>query len=88
MRFGWLVDKFNANRQDAKVIGRFKKSLYIGVASFGILAGSIQYIRESFCVYLKYQALVDQYHHHLVRKASMESDASLTSAIMTKKEVA
>ena len=66
LKFGWLKDKFVFMRGDARSKSRFMFMLYAVPTFFAITGAVINYVTHTFIIYLKYQAMVDQYYYSRV----------------------
>lgn len=63
-KFFGLRDRFFVASKNPANKGKVRRGLYMMAFGVGLTAGVIHYVRESFVVYLKYQALVDGYYWH------------------------
>jgi len=85
-KFFGVRDKFFRASKDPAAKGRVARTLYVAAAGIGLTAGTIHYVRESFVIYLKYQALVDGYYWH--KKAVMAQQVEAAKMAITEKQTA
>jgi len=74
LKFGWLKDKFLLMRGDARSKGRLMFMLYAVPTLFVATGAVFNYVNQTFIIYLKYQAMVDQYYYSRVVEPMLKEE--------------
>jgi hypothetical protein len=88
IQFGGIRDKFfSLPAQSSALHQRYARGLWL-VPLFAITGiAFVKFVRVSFGVYLKHQALVDGYHQYKLNQKYQDGDAAKTPEELKKKEI-
>ena len=64
IQFQSFRDRFFTSKANPATRQRFGRGAYALALGVGLIVGTVHYTRESFVIYLRYQALVDSYFYH------------------------
>jgi len=63
LRFGFIFEKFLKLKGSNRAAKGLYAAYYVIPVIFSLTIGTMHYVNQSFLVYLRYQALVDEHYH-------------------------